>query len=138
MTGVTSTAVRAEPRPDVRASRRFLVLLCLGVVLVRLSYVPRPLRNDEGGYLLLARHWHTGGEFLYGDYFVDRPPLLLLIFRVAALTEWDQAIRVVAIPFVVSFVLAGCWAGTLLAGPAGGRWSALVAAGLVCCPLLGA
>ncbi len=116
--------------------RRFLPLLCLVVVVVRATYVARPLRNDEGGYLLAARQWHTGGEFLYGDYFVDRPPLLMLIFKVASLTEWDQAIRVLAIPFVLLFVLAGWRAGSLLAGPAGGRWAAVVAAGIMCSPAL--
>jgi 4-amino-4-deoxy-L-arabinose transferase-like glycosyltransferase len=108
------------------------------VVLVRATYVLRPLRNDEGGYLLTARQWHTGGEFMYGDYFVDRPPLLMLVFKVASLTEWDQAIRVVAIPFVILFVLAGWRAGTLLGGPAGGRWAAVVAAGIMCSPALAA
>ena len=108
------------------------------MVLVRATYVARPLRNDEGGYLLVARQWHTGGEFMYGDYFVDRSPLLMLIFKVASLTEWDQAIRVLAIPFVLLFVLAGWRAGTLLAGPAGGRWAAMVAAGIMCSPALAA
>ncbi len=123
---------------DRTATRRFLVLLCLCVVLARATYVPRPLRNDEGGYLLVARHWHGGGEFLYGDYFVDRPPLLMLIFRVASVMEWDQAVRVLAIPFVLVFVLAGWRAGVLLTGPTGGRWSALVAAGVMCSPGLAA
>ncbi len=108
------------------------------VVLARLTYAFHPLRNDEGGYLLISRQWHTGGEFLYGDYFVDRPPLLMLIFRIASLSEWDQAIRVLAIPFVLVFVLAGWRAGTLLAGPAGGRWAAVVAAGFMCSPPLAA
>ncbi|SFP02310.1 hypothetical protein SAMN05660464_1994 [Geodermatophilus dictyosporus] len=137
---MASPAVRdVEPAPSPRRStRRFLVPLCLAVVLARATYVLRPLRNDEGGYLLAARQWHTGGEFLYGDYFVDRPPLLMLVFRIAALTEWDQAIRVLAIPFVLLFVLAGWRAGTLLAGPAGGRWAAVVAAGITCSPALAA
>jgi 4-amino-4-deoxy-L-arabinose transferase-like glycosyltransferase len=127
---------RREPVPTT--TRRFLWLLCLAVVLVRATFVPRPLRNDEGGYLLIARQWHSGGEFLYGDYFVDRPPLLLLIFRTAALTDWDQAIRVLAIPFVLLFVLAGWRAGRLLAGETGGRWAAVVAAGVMCSPGLAA
>jgi hypothetical protein len=136
---VTSLSATGRQGTSVgRSTRRFLLLLCAVVVLVRASYVPRPLRNDEGGYLLVARHWHTGGEFLYGDYFVDRPPLLLLLFKLASLTEWDQAIRVVALPFVLVFVLAGWRAGSLLAGPAGGRWAALVAAGLMCSPGLAA
>jgi len=136
---VTLVSTRNEPVGRTGAtSTRFLVLLCLGVVVARASYVPRPLRNDEGGYLLIARQWHTGGEFLYGDYFVDRPPLLLLVYKVASLAEWDQAIRVLAIPFVLMFVLAGWRAGTLLAGRTGGRWAALVAAGVMCSPGLAA
>ncbi len=131
--------VDVAPVAPVRGTPwRFLVPLCALVVLARLSYVWRPLRNDEGGYLLIARQWHTGGEFLYGDYFVDRPPLLMLVFKVASLTGWDQAVRVLAIPFVLLFVLAGWRAGTLLAGPAGGRWAAVVAAGLLCSPALAA
>ena len=118
--------------------RRFLALLCAVVALARLTYVPKPLRNDEGGYLLVARQWHTGGEFMYGDYFADRPPLLMLIFKVASLTGWDHAIRVLAIPFVLVFVLAGRRAGALLAGPAGGRWAAVVAAAMMCSPGLAA
>ena len=128
----------APAQPARRTARRFLVPLCALVLLARLSYVPKPLRNDEGGYLLIARQWHTGGEFMYGDYFVDRPPLLMLIFKVAALTEWDQALRVIAIPFALVFVLAGWRAGTLLGGPAGGRWAAVVAAGIMCSPGLAA
>jgi 4-amino-4-deoxy-L-arabinose transferase-like glycosyltransferase len=135
---VTLVSARHEPAARDRTARRFLLVLCLGVALVRATYVPRPLRNDEGGYLLVARQWHTGGEFLYGDYFVDRPPLLLLIFRIAALTDWDQAIRVLAIPFVLVFVVAGWHAGTLLSGRTGGRWSAVVAAGVMCSPALAA
>ncbi|MGY1808563.1 hypothetical protein ACI8AF_14440 [Blastococcus sp. SYSU D00669] len=137
---MTSSTRDVEPatRGPAGPRRRFLVPLCLAVVAVRALHVPRPLRNDEGGYLLVARRWHTGGEFLYGDHFVDRPPLLLLIFRVAALVEWDQAVRVLAIPFVVGFVLAGWRAGHLLGGPSGGRWAAVVAAGVVCSPGLAA
>jgi hypothetical protein len=135
---VALVSTRDEPAAADRTARRFLLVLCLVVVLVRASFVPRPLRNDEGGYLLVARQWHSGGEFLYGDYFVDRPPLLLLIFRIAALSDWDQAVRVLAIPFVLVFVLAGWRAGSILGGPAGGRWAAVVAAGALCSPGLAA
>src|SRR4051794_27298590 len=80
---VTVTSTREQPVGGPgSADARFLVVLCLVGVLVRVPFVPRPLRNDEGGYLLIARHWHTGGRFLYGDYFVDRPPLLVLLFRI--------------------------------------------------------
>jgi 4-amino-4-deoxy-L-arabinose transferase-like glycosyltransferase len=137
---VATLAVRdVVPAPDSRSSaRRLLLPLCLVVVLIRATFVLRPLRNDEGGYLLAARQWHTGGEFMYGDYFVDRPPLLMLIFEVASVSEWDQAIRVLAIPFALAFVVAGWRAGTLLGGAVGGRWAAVVAAAIMCSPGLAA
>lgn len=71
---------------------------CGAVILARLVFLWEPLRSDEGGYLLAARNWHTGGEFLYGGYHVDRPPLLMLIFRLAALSHWDRTIRILSIP----------------------------------------
>ncbi len=131
--GVDATGATAEP-----SVRPLLGWLCAGVVLARVSYVLQPLRSDEGGYLLVARQWHSGGEFLYGDYYVDRPPLLMAIFWVAGLTDWDPAIRLLTIPFALVFLLAAARAGFLVAGRAGARWSAVVAAGLICSPALGA
>ena len=132
-----ATADLTPAKPAVGTAGRFLVPLCALVAVVRLSYVLRPLRNDEGGYLLSARQWRTGGEFMYGDFFVDRPPLLMLLFRIAALTEWDQAVRALVIPFVLAAVVAGWWAGFLLAGPTGGRWAAVTAAAFLCSPGVG-
>lgn len=120
------------------SARRWLAWSCAAVVLIRTVYVFLPLRSDEGGYLLLARQWQAGGEFVYGDYHVDRPPLLMAIFRLAAMTEWDQAIRVLSIPFAVLFVVAAARAGRLVAGPTGSRWSAVVAAALVVTPAVAA
>ena len=84
---------------------RLLGWLCLAVVLVRGTYALQPLRSDEAGYLYIARQWHAGGEFLYGDFYVDRPPLLIAIFQAAALTDWDPMIRVLTIPFALHLML---------------------------------
>jgi 4-amino-4-deoxy-L-arabinose transferase-like glycosyltransferase len=137
------TSLRSREPDVVRAggrssARRFLLWLCLAVTVARSAYAVQPLRSDEGGYLLIARHWRAGGEFLYGDYHVDRPPLLLLLFRVAALSEWDGMIRVLTIPFALLFVLAAWHVGRRLSEGSGGRWAALVAAGLMCSPALAA
>jgi hypothetical protein len=105
---------------------------------MRTVYVFWPLRADEGGYLFIARHWDANGEFLYGDYHVDRPPLLMAIFRLAALTEWDQGIRVLSIPFALAFVLAAARAGQLLAGDTAARWSVVTAGALITSPALAA
>lgn len=47
-----------------------------------LPFLRAPLTSDESGFLLLAEHWHPGTS-LYGDYWVDRPPLLLWLFSLA-------------------------------------------------------
>ena len=133
-----SSADLVEGTAHRTGARRFLGLVCLAVVLARATYLWQPLRHDEGGYLYIARRWHSGGEFLYGDHFVDRPPLLMTIFRVAAVTDWDGAIRLIAIPFALLFVLSAWSAGRRLHGPAGGRWSALVAGALTCSPAIAA
>lgn len=39
---------------------------------------------DEAGYLTLAEQWKPGTS-LYGDYFVDRPPLLILIYSIVGM-----------------------------------------------------
>lgn len=130
-----------EPRDveERRRTTRLLLVLSATVVVTRLVYAWQPLRSDEGGYLFLAREWSPGaGEFLYGDHHVDRPPLLLAIFRLAALTEWDRAIRLLAIPFVVAAVLLTARAAYLAAGWTAARWSAVVTTALVSSPALAA
>lgn len=138
---MASLLSRLEPTvldPDTLRTRVVVSRAGAAVVLARLVYLWPPLHSDEGGYLFVARHWRPGGEFLYGDYHVDRPPLLLAIFRLAAVSDGDRAIRVLAIPFVVAAVLAMARAGFLVAGHGGARWSAAVTAALVSSPALGA
>lgn len=137
---MTTVARGRVPRPvgqDV-SSRRVVLYACAAVVIIRFVYVWQPLRSDEGGYLLAARHWSTSREFLYGDFHVDRPPLLMAIFRLAALSEWDRAIRVLSIPFALVIVVAAARAAYLVAGDRAARWSAVVAAALATTPALAA
>jgi len=131
------------PRPGAAtrtgpSTASVVLLACVAALLARLSALTQPLRADEGGYLLAARAWRSDGEFLYGDVFVDRPPLLMAAFRLAALVEWDGAVRLLAVPAVLGAVLACAWAGHTLAGGTGARWSAVVAAALVSSPALAA
>jgi hypothetical protein len=137
MTLVSVGGLRA-PSTKGLSVRTVVGYACGAVILARLLFLWQPLRSDEGGYLLAARNWHTGGEFLYGDYHVDRPPLLMLIFRLAALSDWDRTIRVLSIPFALVVVLAAARAGYLAAGPRAARCSAVVAAALVSSPALAA
>jgi hypothetical protein len=137
----------AEPPPEgsppaadsERVTRRVVLWTCVAVVAVRTIFVMQPLRSDEGGYLFAARHWAPGtGEFLYGDFLIDRPPALMMFYRLAALWESDAAIRVITIPVVVLTVVATAHAARLLGGPVAARWAAVVTAALMCSPALAA
>lgn len=138
---------RAEPGPesrpgpshDERLTAYVLWLTCAAVVAVRSVFVTHPIRSDEGGYLHAARNWEPGeGEFVYGDVHVDRPPVLMAFFRLAAMWETDAAIRVITIPVVVAIVLATAHAANALAGPVAAGWAAVVTAAWMCSPALAA
>ena len=72
---------------------------------VWLPFAGRSLSPDEGGLLMLGGQW-SAGTSLYGDYFVDRPPLLIALF---ALADGPWSLRLLGIVAVVATVL--------LAGP---------------------
>ncbi|MBZ5737178.1 hypothetical protein [Nocardioides mangrovi] len=128
MTVLTRPA--AAPAADT-GSRSWWVwpaLLAAGAGLARLPFLGMPLAPDEGGYLVVADQWHPGTS-TYGDYFVDRPPLLIGLFRLADLLGGAVPLRLIGIVAVVASVL--------LAGRLGGRWAAAVAAILLTTPLFG-
>src|SRR6478609_3539986 len=95
---MTATSVRGarsagtpslERRPRtplaVRALERHAVLVITVVaVVVRLPFLATDPRRDEAGFLLVGQQWNGAGSSLYGDYWVDRPPLLITIFRIAS------------------------------------------------------
>jgi hypothetical protein len=108
------------------------------VVLVRLLFLTQPATPDEGGFLVVASQWHVGGTSLYGNYWVDRPPLLIGIFRLADLAGGLTALRVIGALAAAGTV--GLLAGTARRafGPRAATWTAVVAAALLVSPLLGA
>ena len=117
-------------------SRRFVLGVAALVVVLRAGYLVGPLFSDEAGYLLVAQDWHAGGPNLYGHYFVDRPPLLLALYRVAVLTGWPPTVRLLATLFAVLLVVSAGWAAHQVVGERDARWAALVAAAFSVTPLL--
>jgi hypothetical protein len=75
-------------------------------LLVRLPLLGAPVTPDEAGFLVIARGWSEPGVALYGDYWVDRPPLLLMLFQAAHLTGGLVALRLLG-------ALAGVGAGAV-------------------------
>lgn len=102
---------------------------------VWLPFAGRPLSPDEGGLLILGGQWSDGAS-LYGDYFVDRPPLLIALFALAdALGGTPWSLRLLGIVAVAATVLvAGAVGRAASVSPV---LPALTAAVLVTTPLVG-
>ncbi|MFL6060260.1 MAG: hypothetical protein ACJ72E_03440 [Marmoricola sp.] len=76
-------------------------------VLGWLPFLGRATASDEGGYMIVGSQWGHGSS-LYGSYWVDRPPLLILLHGLAAALGGTVALRVIGIlGVVVAVVLAG-------------------------------
>lgn len=89
-------ATASRPRVELPASPRrtavpapaALILGACGllVLALRAPYLQVGLNPDEGGVAFIAQHWHgASGTSLYGNYWLDRPPLLLVLYKIAAL-----------------------------------------------------
>ena len=104
------------------------------VVVLRPGYLVGPLFSDEAGYLLVAQDWHAGGPNLYGHYFVDRPPLLMALYRRRGGDRVAADVRLLATLFAVVFVASAGWAAHQVVGERGARWAALVAAAFAVTP----
>lgn len=103
--------------------------------LVWLPFAGRPLSPDEGGLLMLGAQWGDGTS-LYGDYFVDRPPLLIALFSLAdALGGTAWSLRLLGVVSVVTTVLLAGLVGR--AASVSPVLPALTAAVLVTTPLFG-
>lgn len=79
------------------------------VAAIRLWFLRLPLIPDEAGFYLVAKDWSFAGPHLYGHYFVDRPPGLLAIYKVATLTGHTTSIRLIALVFALLVVVLLAW-----------------------------
>ncbi|AXT85894.1 hypothetical protein C6I20_12340 [Aeromicrobium sp. A1-2] len=136
------TVLDAGPLRAPRQSLGLLPTWTLAVsvavpVLARLALIARPPRPDEGGFLLVGAQWSGAGRSLYGDYWVDRPPLLITIFRTASSLGGLTALRLIGCLAVALVVIGSARVAGLLGGPAAARWAAVAAAALCLSPWLG-
>ena len=95
----------------------------LATLVVHLLSVTRRLAEDEGGFAMVARHWHEGGGFLYGPQWVDRPPGLITLFA-AAEHLGPYGVRLGATLLAVTLVAALAWAADAVGGRPAAKWAA--------------
>jgi hypothetical protein len=131
---VTTSGARAEPAREASGpaggDRRFL-LVALGVAaLLRLEGLLWPLKPDESGFLLVSRNWHPQPGSLYGPLFVDRPPVLIALYRLCDLIGGRYAPRIAAAVLVFVLVYAAYRVGLLLGGPTTARMATVAAVAL--------
>lgn len=110
-----------------------------------LPFLNAPLGSDEGGFLMVAAQWAPGTS-LYGNYWVDRPPLLIEFFSIADRLGGAVPLRLMGIATILVAVLASGRIGSLLAANhrmetsrvlTGGVAGALTAAIFLASPLFG-
>ncbi len=89
--------VSPSPAEPPRASRRTLSWLGALIVLTVLSRwagLWQPLGPDEAGFGLVGAAWEPGSGDLYGPYFVDRSPFLVLVFKIGNALGGPYLLRV--------------------------------------------
>ena len=116
-----------------------VLVLVAGSVAARLPFLATPLSPDEGGFLMVAAQWSPGTS-LYGDYWVDRPPLMIGLFQLADLGGGAVALRLMGIAAVVVSVLLAAIVGRAVAParPSAAVATAATAAVFLSSPLFGA
>lgn len=88
----------------------WVAVLVVGVVASRLPLFGRPVSRDEAGFLMVASQLGPGRS-LYGDHWVDRPPLLLGFYAVADWLGGPDALRSLGLLLVAGAVVAAALLG---------------------------
>lgn len=123
-------------RPGWRSAVPGVALAALVAVLLRIPFVGRPAFPDESGFLLVARNWHSGGSALYGDIWLDRPPLLIAFWWLADLLGGVEAARWLGCLVVAGTVIAAGWAGWLISERRGAYWASATTAAMLATPMI--
>ncbi|WP_332667667.1 hypothetical protein [Aeromicrobium sp.] len=114
-----STRVGRRVSPLAAISAAIAALVAVRLLLFR-AYVG----GDEAGFLMVGNAWHDGTS-LYGDYWVDRPPLLLWLTELAGDVT---TLRILGLLASVLTLLGAAWAAHLARGADAARWAAGAAA----------
>ncbi len=113
--------------PEV-GTRRLVAFAALAAFLLRFPGLLWPVRPDEAGFTLVARHWDPQPDSLYGTYFVDRPPPIIAVVKLSDWIGGPLFIRFVAALGCMLLVVAAARTAYLLSGDRAARWTAVATA----------
>ena len=123
-----------------------VVVAAAAAFLLRLPWLGLPPHPDEAGFLLVARTWDPQPDSVYGPHFVDRPPLLIAVFRLCDAVGGDlgalgglHLVRFLGAVGCLLLVLAAAQVARLVSGAAddhAARWTAVATAAFVSNPFL--
>ena len=120
-----------------RIVRSWLTWCVVAALAVRLPNLDSPPGSDEGGLLLVGESWARGGDSLYGPYWVDRPPLLVMVHELATHTGGVVGLRLIGAVAAVATIVCAWALGRSVAGTVGARCSAVTATAVVGAPAIG-
>ena len=112
-------------------TRHSVLLACLATALVHAFWVTRFLAYDEGGYAVISRYWTEPGPYLYGPFWVDRPPVLIGLFSVGVHLG-PYGVRLLALVVSVALVAAVAAAAHAVGGRTAAAWAAWVGFATAC------
>lgn len=117
--------------------QRTLLAVLAAAFVLRLPFLAVPPSPDEAGLLIIGGQWHDGVS-LYGDYWVDRSPLLIGLYEIAAEAGGVEALRWLGLVAVAITVLLCSATAGRIGGDRAARWTAVIAGLLTVSPWLGA
>jgi hypothetical protein len=106
-------------------TRRLVATTAVVAALMRFPGLLWPIRPDEAGFTLVARHWDPQPDSLYGVYFVDRPPPLIALVKLSDWVGGPLFIRVLGAVAAALLVLVAARTAYLVAGDRAARWTAV-------------
>ncbi len=127
---------RIRARADPVMIRWWLLCSCLTIAL-RLPFFDVPLGIDEGGDAFVARAWNVTAGSMYGGSWLDRPPLLVLAYRIGVIGG-DLGVRLLGSVAAVLLVAGTMMIAHRIGGPLAARLTGLISAVMMSSVVLGA
>jgi hypothetical protein len=114
------------------------LLLCSAICAgLRMPFFTVPLGVDEGGDSFIASAWNTTQGSMYGGSWLDRPPLLVLLYKVGGLGG-DLGVRLLGMVAAILLVAGTMTIAYRISGPRAARFTGLITAIMTSSMLLGA